>query len=284
MPAAKQTPAATCVVTGATSGLGRAITAGLLAQGAQVVLVARDEQRAARTLEEYRRAGLAAAARAQVVLVDLRSPAQTRAAALRLLEVVPRIDVLVHCAGVWPARMEHTAEGLETSFAVNALAPMILNRVLGARLADSAARVVQVTAGLYRLGRVDVARTPFGRDFHPVRTYADTKLCNILATLETARANAGAATFNLVHPGVVRTGLGDRAGVVGWLLRGIKLLWSSPATGARAPLYLATNPAVRGISGRYFDRLRERPLVGAATDQDLGRRLWARMLELAQVD
>lgn len=275
----------TCVVTGATSGIGQAIVGGLMAGGARVILVARDGGRATATLDQHRRAGVVPARPPAVVLGDLRSPAQTRVAALRVLELVPRIDVLVHCAGIWPARLERTAEGLEASFAVNALAPMILNRVLRARLASDGTRVVQVTAGLYPLARLDLARTPSGDDFHPLRTYANTKLCNILNTVESAaRDDAGAATFNLVHPGVVRTRLGDRPGPMGWLLRAIKLFWSSPATGARAPLYLATSDDVRGLTGRYFDRQRERPLIGPAADRTLGRAVWARTLALAGVD
>jgi NAD(P)-dependent dehydrogenase (short-subunit alcohol dehydrogenase family) len=274
------------VVTGGTSGIGQAIAAGLVAAGHQIILVARDEGRAARTVETRSRRATAGAPPPRVVLADLRSPVETRAAAARLLDVAPRIDALVHCAGIWPARLERTAEGLEASFAVNALAPLILDRLLRHRLAASAARVVQVTAGLYPLARVDLARTPVGDDFHPIRTYANTKLCNILTTVEAAaRSDAGAATFTLVHPGVVRTKLGDRSGPLGWLLRGVKLFWSSPAAGARAPLRLATAAAGGDPRQcRYFDRLRERPLVGPATDRGLGQALWQRMLEIAAVD
>lgn len=277
----KDTPIS--VVTGGTSGIGQAIAAGLVTAGHQIVLLARDERRAAQVVQRLRPA---AAPPPLVVRADLRSPADTRAAAARVLDLVPRINVLVHCAGIWPARLERTTEGLEASFVVNALAPLILNRLLRHRLAASAARVVQVTAGLYPLGRVDLARTPVGDDFHPLRTYASTKLCNILTTVEVAgQADAGAATFTLVHPGVVRTKLGDRPGPLGWLLRGVKLFWSSPAVGSRAPLRLATTEG-GGSPGqcRYFDRLRERPLVGPATDRVLGRALWQRMLEVARVD
>jgi len=272
------------ILTGGTSGIGQALTAGLVAAGHQVVLIARDEGRAARVLSGLARPpGMAAPL---VVRADLRAPAQTRAAAARVLDLVPRIDGLVHCAGIWPARLERTAEGLEASFAVNALAPLILNRLLRQRLAASAARVVQVTAGLYPMARVDLTRTPVGDDFHPLRTYANTKLCNILTTVEAAAAaDAGAATFTLVHPGVVRTKLGDRPGPLGWLLRGAKLFWSSPETGARAPLHLATTDTGGAAHEcRYFDRATERALVGPATDRALGQALWGRMRELGQVD
>jgi NAD(P)-dependent dehydrogenase (short-subunit alcohol dehydrogenase family) len=278
------------VVTGGTSGIGQAIAAGLVAAGHGVVLVARDERRAAAAVAGWKASGTIAVSDPQVVLADLRSPAQTRTAAARLLELVPRIDVLVHSAGIWPARLERTAEGLEASFAVNTMAPVILNRMLRPRLAATGARVVQVTAGLYPMARVDLQRTPCGDDFHPIRTYANTKLCNILTTLEAAaQPDAGAATFDLVHPGVVRTKLGDRSGPLGWLLRGVKLFWSSPATGAQAPLHLATAVDVAGARQggsvcRYFDRLVERPLVGPATDRALGQALWRRTLELAEVD
>src|SRR5689334_18916897 len=113
------------VVTGGTSGIGEAIAAGLVAAGHQVVLVARDEGRAAHAIERLARPTNTAPP--LVVRADLRSPAETRAAAARLLDLVPRIDVLVHCAGICPIRLARTPEGLEASFAVNALAPLILN-------------------------------------------------------------------------------------------------------------------------------------------------------------
>jgi len=96
--------------------------------------------------------------------------------------------VLIHDAGVWPLRLLHDEDGLEQSFAVNAMAPFVLSLLLEDRLVASHARIVQVSAGLHVAGRIDLRRTPIGADFRRVRTYADTKLWNLLCTRELARA------------------------------------------------------------------------------------------------
>src|SRR5207245_208743 len=105
-----------------------------------------------------------------------------------------------------------------------------------------------------RGGKVDLARTPTGDDFHPLHTYATTKLCNLLTVpLFAARWKAAGATINAVHPGVIRTGLGDLGGVAGWALRAVKLAWKSPTAGSRPVARLACDADVKGVSGRYFN-------------------------------
>jgi hypothetical protein len=136
--------------------------------------------------------------------------------------------------------------------------------------------VVQVSAGLYVKGAVDPERTPVGADFHPIRTYANTKLANLLMLPLFAR-RWQAVTIDAVHPGVIRTGLGDRRGPLGLLLKAVKLTWRSPEEGARPVVRLLHAPG----SGRYFNELREEPV---AYDTDLARRLWddaAKALDVA---
>ena len=179
--------------------------------GERLVIVCRDSARGEATRLEIDRQ--TANADTAVVVANLATLAGVRYAARALLDLCPRLDVLVHNAGVWPTRLQRTPDGFETSFAVNHLAPFVLNHLLRERLLTSVpARIVQVTAGLYAIGRVDLDRTPTGDDFHRLRTYASTKQCNLLCTMELARrlANDGAndgLTVNAVHPGVVRTRL-----------------------------------------------------------------------------
>jgi NAD(P)-dependent dehydrogenase (short-subunit alcohol dehydrogenase family) len=268
-----------CVVTGGGSGLGRAISEALARAGHRVVLLCRDPQRGERARAEIA-AGTGNPA-IELVLGDLAERAATRAAAGTLRERYGRIDVLVHNAGIWPTRLERTEEGLERSFAINHLAPFILNAALEDRLA-SGSRVVQVTAGLAVKGRVDLARTPSGADFDRFRTYANTKLCNLLCTGELARrwADRGIAV-DAVHPGVVRTKLGDISGPLGLLLRLIKRRWAPPEVGALGPVRLATDPALTGVTGRYYDQLAETPWPEPARDPALARALWERSVEYA---
>ncbi|GAA3150588.1 SDR family oxidoreductase [Planomonospora alba] len=270
--------APTAVVTGGNRGIGYAVAARLLAHGHDVVLVARDRERG-----EVARASLAAPGTGTVRLVvgDLSTVPAARATAEALRGTCPRIDVLVHNAGLWPSVREVDEDGLERSFVVNHLAPFVLNHVLEPLLTAARARVVQVSAGLYLRGQADPERTPRGLDFHPVRTYADTKLCNLLLVPRFAeRWKDAGVTVNAVHPGVIRTGLGDRRGPVGLLIKAAKLLWKSPATGARPVARLALSEEVAGVTGRYFHLEREQPLAPVATDAALARRLWDQAMEL----
>src|SRR5262249_8305093 len=149
---------------------------------------------------------------------------------------------------------------IERAFAVNHLAPFLLNHLL-ARGLGKGGRIVQVSAGLYIKGKVDLERTPRGDDFHAIRTYASTKLCNLLL-LERFASLFGPSgiTINALHPGVIRTGLGDRSGLLGLLLRGVKHLWKTPEEGARPVVRLALDPSLVGVSGKFFDLDREVPL------------------------
>ncbi|GAA3230469.1 SDR family NAD(P)-dependent oxidoreductase [Actinocorallia longicatena] len=204
----------------------------------------------------------------EVVFGDLSDARGVRAAAEMLREACPRIDVLVHNAGIWPSRRVLNADGFEQAFFTNHLAPFLLNHLLE----DRVRRIVQVSAGLYVKGRVDPELTPVGGAFHPVRTYADTKLANLLMLpLFAERWQDAGMTIDAVHPGVLRTGLGDRGGPLGWLLKAVKRTWKAPEEGVRpvTDLYSATG------TGRYFEELTEKPVQPPAGDLELARRLWA---------
>ncbi|MGP3925907.1 SDR family NAD(P)-dependent oxidoreductase [Streptomyces sp. 8N616] len=271
-------PVSTAVVTGGNRGIGYAVAQELARQGCRVVIVARDEKRG-----EAARSALAAAGGPDAALVagDLSSLSGVRSTAEALLASCPRIDALVHNAGVWPTHPVRGEDGLEQAFVTNHLAPFLLNHLLEPRLVSSRARVVQVSAALYVRGRVDLQRTPTGADFHPLRTYADTKLCNLLLVpLFTRRWNDAGVRINAAHPGVIRTGLGDRDGVPGRLLKAVKLLWKPPRAGAAPIVRLAHGEAAAELTGRYFHVHREKPLAPMARDAELAQRVWAQALEL----
>ncbi|MEU9886132.1 SDR family NAD(P)-dependent oxidoreductase [Sphaerisporangium sp. NPDC051011] len=273
--------AGTAVVTGGNRGIGHAVAAALVRRGCDVVLVARDRARG-----EAARASLAGlgGARVQVVTGDLSCVRTTRETAEALRQACPRIDVLVHNAGLWPSRRALNEDGLEQAFATNHLAPFLLNLELEPLLIASRARVVQVSAGLYVKGRADPERTPTGMDFHPMRTYADTKLCNLLLVpLFAGRWKDRGVTVNAVHPGVIRTGLGDRRGLAGHALRVVKLLWKSPEAGARPVVRLALLPEAAGWTGRYFHLEDETPLASVAADTARAEALWAQALDLTGI-
>ena len=222
----------TAVVTGGNRGIGYAVCESLAHKGFRTIAVVRDP--AADVPDGVEK-----------VPGDLADKHAVATLATALRDTCETIDVLVHNAGVWPTRLRHNEDGLEESFAVNHLAPFQLNLALEDRLR----RVVQVSAGLYVKGRVDLDRTPYGTDFHRMRTYCDTKRANLLLVpLFARRWQDAGVTIDAVHPGVIRTDLGDPGGALGVVLRVVKRRWATPADGAVPIVRLVERPG----TGRYF--------------------------------
>jgi NAD(P)-dependent dehydrogenase (short-subunit alcohol dehydrogenase family) len=268
-----------CVVTGATSGIGKATATALAQLGAQVVLVARDRGRGEATAAEVAAAG---ASPPRLEIADLASMAQVRALAGRL-GALERIDVLVNNAGLMAGQRRVTADGLDEVFAVNHLAPFLLTSLLLGQLTAAApARVITVTSGAHAGARLDLDDPQLERGWESWRAYANSKLANILFTRELARRLVGTGvTANCAHPGVVRTRFGREARLP---MRAAVTLGRpfmlSPRRGADTIVYLATSPEVAGASGGYYVKRQRREPSAAARDDATAQRLWQLSEEL----
>ena len=261
-----------CVVTGATSGIGKAAAAALARQGGRVVLVGRDLGRAQATAAEIGSGGT----RPQVEIADLASLAQVRELAGRL-SALDRIDVLVNNAGLVLGEHRITPDGYEHVFAVNHLAPFLLTNLLLPKLtATAGARVITVTSDAHTAARLDLDDPNLENGWDSWRSYANSKLANILFTRELARRLEGTGvTANCMHPGVVRTGFGREARPLMRLgITIVRPLLLSPERGADTIVYLASSPDVAGQSGGYYVKRRRREPSAAARDDAAGRRLW----------
>jgi NAD(P)-dependent dehydrogenase (short-subunit alcohol dehydrogenase family) len=251
----------TAVVTGGNRGIGYAVCEALTHKDFHVVAVTRNKE-----------APLPRGVEA--VEGDLSSRRTVAALAANLSTRYPEIDVLIHNAGIWPTRLRLNEDGIEESFAVNHLAPFQLNLALEPGLR----RVIQVSAGLYVKGEVDPEVTPWGKNFHRLRTYCDTKRANLLLISEFAqRWDSTGVSIDAVHPGVIRTNLGDPGGPLGMVLRLVKRRWSPPEAGAAPIVRLTTAEG----TGRYFNIEEEEPLP---SDPDLAQRLWSQARTLTSAD
>jgi len=271
----------TVLVTGASSGIGRATAIGLAAEGAHLLLVGRTPERCEETLAEIRRR----TGRDDAVMLraDLSSLKEVRRLAEEILARADRLHVLLNNAGVTLLRRETTVDGFEATFATNHLAYFLLTGLLLPRLRESApARIVNVASHVHRFGRLDLDDLQNERRYGAMRVYGQSKAANILFTQELARRIAGSrVTANALHPGGIRSNLGRSRGPFAEALRRVVgLFLKSPEEGARTSLYLACAPEVEGVSGRYFAKCRERMPAAHARDPELARRLWERSEEL----
>jgi NAD(P)-dependent dehydrogenase (short-subunit alcohol dehydrogenase family) len=247
----------------------------------RVVMVGRDPartERARRLVAE--RSG---ADRVEAAPADFASLAAVRRLAETLLAGHERIDVLVNNAGLISPRFQLSEDGFELTFAVNHLAPFLLTNLLLDRLRASApARIVTVASQAHRGARLDVNELTRPRDWTPLSAYNRSKACNILFTRALARRlDAKEITATCLHPGVVATQIGDRAGALaslGWRL--VKPFLIGPEKGAATSLFLATVADPRPFHGAYVIGNRIAEPDTAARDDRLGEQLWTESARL----
>ena len=256
------------MITGASSGIGRAAAIELANTGASVVPIGRD---ARRTAAVARKIG------AEPFVADLSSLAEVRRLAAALIDRYERIDVLVNNAGLVSGRRAITADGLELTMAVNHFAPFLLTNLLIDRLEASApARVVITSSDAHRSGHIDLADLNGERRWSAWSAYSNSKLANILFTRALARRLDGTGVVaNCLHPGVIRTGLARGAPLpirLGW--RVASVFFGSPARGARTLVDLASAPEAAEVSGTYFVDSRPARPSAQAEDDGLAEGLW----------
>ena len=267
----------TALVTGATNGIGRASARALARMGARLWLLARDAGRAEDTRAEIESESPRAEVR--VLLADLGSQAEVRRAAAEFLAAGEPLHILLNNAGVVELERSETRDGIETTFAVNHLAYFLLTLLLLERIRESApARIVIVASDAHRMGGpLDFDDLGAAKRYSAWGVYGRSKLANLLFTRELARRLAGSGvTVNALHPGMVRTGLGqnNHAPVLKFLANLARPLFRSPEKGAETSIWACTAPELEGVTGRYFSDRREVAPHALAQDDAAARRLW----------
>ncbi|XP_003469759.1 dehydrogenase/reductase SDR family member 13 [Cavia porcellus] len=274
----------TAVVTGANSGIGKMTALELARRGARVVLACRSRERGEAAAFDLRQDS----GNNEVIFMalDLASLASVRAFAAAFLSSEPRLDILIHNAGI--SSCGRTREAFNLLLRVNHVGPFLLTHLLLPRLKTcTPSRVVVVSSAAHRRGRLDFTRLdrPVVGWQQELRAYADSKLANVLFIRELAtRLEGTGVTCYAAHPGPVNSELFLRH-VPGWLRPLLcPLAWlvlRTPKGGAQTPLYCALQESIEPFSGRYFANCHVEEVPPAARDDRVAHRLWEASMKLA---
>jgi NAD(P)-dependent dehydrogenase (short-subunit alcohol dehydrogenase family) len=256
--------------------MGLATTVALAKQGAHVIMLCRSRQRGELALAQAREQS--GSARIELMLCDLGSLASIRAFAEAFLEKHGILDVLVNNAGIFSLKLQTTADGFEAMMGINHLGHFLLtNLLLDAILRAPQGRIVNVSSGSHKSGRIDFTNPYLIKGFSAWRGYAQSKLANIWFTRELARRLAGtSATANSLHPGAVSTNIGvDRDTGFGKVIHVVlRPFFLTSAQGAETAIYLASSPEVRTVSGEYFYKKKVAATSVRAKDDEQVRLFW----------
>jgi NAD(P)-dependent dehydrogenase (short-subunit alcohol dehydrogenase family) len=260
-----------CLVTGATSGIGREIARGLALKRAHVIVASRDAARGRKVAEELGED--AANPAVESIELDVSSQASIRRFAEDFRKRFPKLHVLVNCAGVYLPTRETTVDGIERTWATNVLGyylPTVL--LLDTLVASAPARIVNVASSV--AGGLDLDDVQFERrSYAGMAAYRQSKQADRMLTWALAsRLRDRGVTANALHPGYVQTSL-IREGPFGFLFRlGGVLFARSPARGADTAVWLACSAALQDDTGGYYVDRKEKHCP--FRDEDTLDRLW----------
>jgi len=273
----------TCIVTGGNSGIGKATALGLARMGATVVIVSRGKEKGEAALADI--IAKSGNRSIELMLADMSSQDSVRTLAGDFKARHERLHLLVNNAGVYLTRRNTTVDGLESTFATNHLGPFLLTSLLLDLLEASApSRIVNVSSDAHNGAKIDFEDLQGQKKFSGWHAYGQSKLAMILFTHELAKKLDGkGVTVNSAHPGVVRTNFANNNGLVTFGFRLMRPFFISPKTAAKRILYVATSPDLEGVTGKYFNKMREARSSQESYDDNSAKRLWQMSEQLTKL-
>lgn len=267
-----------CIITGATSGIGRETAIELARQGATLVLPVRNLSKGNELKSEI--IDKTGNTNVDIMECDLASFQSIRDFATAFLDKYDKLHILINNAGLWESEHKKSADGIEMTFAVNHLAPFLLTLLLLDVMKRSApCRIVNVSSEAHRSGKMNFNDLEGNKSWNSLKSYGQSKLANILFTRKLAgMLEDENITVNCLHPGVVATRLFDKLPKI--LVKLLSLFMISPAKGAQTSIFLASSPEVENISGEYFKKMKIKKTTAEATNKKVAERLWEISLKM----
>ncbi len=257
------------VVTGASSGIGAAAARALSAAGATVAVVGRNAERT-------KAIALECAGNATPFVADMSSLASVAELAKQLAAAYPTIDVLANNAGFIADKRELTVDGIESTIAVNHVAPFLLTQLLEPNLrASKEARVITTSSAAHTTGRLD-RPLDLTSKWSSWGAYGDSKLANIAFTTELERRMADTnISAHCFHPGVVHTGFGRDKGMLAFFQETLgRFVLITPEKGADTLVFLASDPEPLKNPGKFWVKRKVKTTSPAGSDTAAATLFW----------
>lgn len=275
-----------CMITGANSGIGKATALGLVKMGITVVMVCRNRNRGEAAMDEIK--AQSGNESVELMIADLASQKSIRQLVKDFTDKYQQLHVLINNAGVAKANRTLTVDGIETTFAINYLAPFLLtNLLLDALKASTPARIVNVSSMVHKWGAIDFDNLQGEKRYDMDKAYNQSKLAIVLFTYELARRLQGTGvTVNSLEPGLVATDFGRE--YTGFKRLMTTKIWrsfvKSPEKGAETSIYLASSLEVEGITGKHFTNKKAAKSSKRSHDESVWQRLWQVSEELTELN
>ncbi len=274
-----------CLVTGATSGMGKETALGLARMGATVVLVARNKIKGEEVRQQIKRQS--GNEDIDLLLADLSSQQKIRQLAKEFKAKYQRLHVLVNNAGAVFTKRHTTVDGLEMTFALDHLAYFLLTSLLLDTLkASIPARIINVSSEAHAFGKINFADLQREKSYRSLGfgVYAQAKLANVMFTYELARRLQGTGvTVNVIGPGAVATSFGkNNPGIFSAFTSLFARFSKTPADAAKTAIWLASAPALQGETGKYYYNERELHSSKLSHNVATQKRLWDLSEELTK--
>ena len=277
-----------CLITGATSGIGKAAALKLSDLGASLILLARNEKNGEKICEQIGK--INSNAQAKFYKVDISSMKEVRNVSEKIKKDFERIDVLINNAGARFDQYFKNDEGIELTFATNHLGHFLLTHLLFEMLKKSAqGRIINVSSPAHSRGTEDIEDIVVPQNYDRRLAYGRSKLANLYFTYElSSRLKNSKITVNAVDPGGVATNFSRNNGLYAWLkhylsyILQLKLI--SPQKAAETIVYLSSSGEVSGITGKYFFEKKEISSSPASYNREAALKLWQLSLKLTGFD
>ncbi len=261
----------TCLITGATSGIGKQTAIALARQGVKVIFTYRNEEKA---IETQKFITAETGTKSEMYYCDFSSLNSIRSFAEKFKAEHQRLDVLINNAGIWEPKRILSVDGIEMNFATNHLAPFLLtNLLLDVLIKSNPARIINVASGAHKNVEINFDDLEMKQNFGGFKAYSQSKLGNVLFTKSLARklADKNVMVYSL-HPGVVSTNIFNNMGKFAASL--MKLFLISAEKGAQTTIYLATVNEINSPSGSYFSRKKVVSSSRISNSKEIADRLW----------